>query len=263
MKDYFNPLFTLIIVGGMAWCGAMQAEGASNQQYAWVLSLCVVGVLVNGVLALARAFTRQLSMGVVVWTTVYFVLGCCTWTIRSSPSGTEQAIYDEQRQNAAQTNPLVTDTEGESLFTRAAALGKVHDVEHILNTASPTADQIARAALRAAENNHVSVLQTLAKFGLSATATVDGLPLLHAAAQNGACEAIDWLILSGARTNERDTTGSTALIQATLSESLPAVKLLLERGADLKLRDEEGKCAWDYARSPEMADLLTPTRSAP
>lgn len=258
MKDYFNPLFTLIIVGGIAWCCATQGGISSSQQEAWVLSLCVVGVLVNGALALARAFTRQLSMGVVVWTAVYFVLGCCAWTMRSIPPGIEQAIYDAQRQSADQADPLATDAEGESLFTRAASLGKVRDVEHILNTASPTTDQIARAALRAAENNHTAVLKALAGAGLSASALVDGVPLLHAAAQNGACEAMDWLILSGARPDARDASGSTALIQATLSGSLPAVRLLVKRGANPKLRDEDGKRASDYARTSEMNELLTP-----
>ena len=85
MKDYFNPLFTLIIVGGMAWCCATQGGISSSQQEAWVLSLCVVGVLVNGALALARAFTRQLSMGVVVWAAVYFaVRGPCAPSPRES-----------------------------------------------------------------------------------------------------------------------------------------------------------------------------------
>lgn len=261
MRDYLNPLFTLVVIAVMAWRCATDGEVAATRLDGWLLTLCVVGLIVNGALSLARALTRRPSLMLVVWAVIYLVVGCCAWSMRFiSPEG-EEALYVEQR-SVSQVDPLALDAEGESLFTRAAALGKVRDVEHILNTASPTANQIARAALRAAENNHVHVLQTLAKSGLSATASVDGLPLLHAAAQNGACEAMDWLILSGARANERDASGSTALIQATLSESLPAVKLLLERGADPKLRDEEGKRALDYARSPEMAELLTPTPPA-
>ncbi len=262
MRDYFNPIFTLIIVGGMAWRCTTQGEITTSQD-AWLLSLCVVGVLVNGVLALARALTQRLPLGTTVWAAVYFVLGCCAWTMRDMPLGPEQALYDAQRRSAGQVDPLAVDAEGESLFTRAAALGKVRDVEHILNTAAPTANQLAQAAQRAAENNRTAVLQVLAKAGLPATAVVDGQPLLHAAAQNGACEAMDWLIMSGARPDARDATGSTALIQATLSESLSAVKLLLKRGANPKLRDEDGKRALDYARTPEMAELVDPTHQAP
>ena len=256
MKDYANPLFMFLVVGAMAWRSLAGSEASATQAEVWLLTLCAVGVVTNGALALARAIMHRPSLAKVVWAVVFMVIGCCAWVTRLTPLSEEQAIYAEQ--SNARQNPLIVDEEGESLFTRAAALGKTADVETILNTASPTLEQMAAAALRAAENDKVDVLILLARHGVSANASVNGTPLLHAAAQNAACEAMDWLIMSGALPDGRDEGGSTALIQAAMSDSAAAVKVLLGRGADPKLRDMDGKRAADYARSPEVAELLNP-----
>ncbi len=256
MKDIANPLFLLVLIGVMAWRCLVGGEGQVAQLDSWLLTLCVVGMVVNGVLAIARSLTHRPSLMKVVWAVGYLLLGCWVWSMRYTVPTEEQVIYDARV--AEVQDPLALDSEGESLFTRAAALGKTQEVEHILATATPNLEQIALAALRAAECNKVEVLRLLARAGLSPCASVEGQPLLHAAAQNAACDAMEWLIQSGARVNLRDAENSTPLIQATLSGSPAAVRLLLEKGADPKLRDSTGKSAHDYARSPEMAELLAP-----
>lgn len=263
MKDYANPLLLLIILVLMACQGAVETAESQNVLELWALALCVTGLLVDGALALAKSLAQRRPLMNVVWAVVFLVLGCCAWTLRSAPLSEEQLAYRDQK--AAEPDPLARDAEGETLLARAAALGKVREVKSILNNCAPTEEHLCEAGFRAAENNHTAVLDALARLGMPANAKAHGIPLLHAAAQSGACEAMEWLIMRGARINERDDAeGSTALIQATLAESLPAVKLLLQHGADVRLRDAAGRSAADFARTEEMETLLTPkTKEAP
>ena len=73
---------------------------------------------------------------------------------------------------------------------------------------------------------------------------------------------MEWLILRGASTDARDEEGSTALIHAVQSGNVSAVRLLIEKGADPKLRDAMGRRALDYARSEEMEEILTSSQPA-
>lgn len=257
MKDYVNPLLLLIILALMACQGATDAATDDTHFYVWALVLCLTGMLVDGALALAKALTQRQPLMSIVWAVTFLVLGCCAWAMRAIPLSEDQLAFQEQK-NAAQ-DPLARDAEGETLLSRAAALGKVREVQHILNNYNVPQDILAEAGFRAAEYNHTDVLDALARLGLRAGTKSHGTPLLHAAAQTGSCEAMEWLLMRGARPNDRDDSeGSTPLIQATLSGSISAVKLLLSHGADKRLRDSSGQSALDYARSEEMETLLTP-----
>lgn len=255
MKDYANPVLLLAIVVLMACRASAEAEAVAHQLDLWILTLCVTGFVVDGALSLAKALAHRPSLMSVVWSSVFLVLGCCAWAMQAVPPTEEQSAYLQQQ---AAPDPLARDAEGESLLTRAAALGKAEEVRRILNTSAPSEQEIDEAGMRAAEHNKPAVLEELARLGLRAAAVVDGVPLLHGAAQNGACETMEWLLARGAQVNARDAEGSTPLIQAAVSGNLPAVRLLIEHGADLKLRDTHGKSAVDFARSEEMETLLTP-----
>lgn len=256
MKDYANPVLLLAVIVLMACRASAESEMTAAQLDMWILTLCVTGMLVDGALALARALSHRPSLMSVVWAVAYLVLGCCTWAMSTVPMGEEQEAYRQLSQT--QQDPLARDAEGESLLTRAAALGKEESVRDILRAVSPPLEHIEEAGLRAAEANKVAILDQLARIGLTARAAVNGVSLLHAAAQNGSCEAMEWLLERGAYVNGRDTEGSTPLIQATLSGSRSAVELLLRYGADKRLRDAAGKSAADYARDEEWELLLTP-----
>ncbi|MDO4200272.1 MAG: ankyrin repeat domain-containing protein [Clostridia bacterium] len=52
---------------------------------------------------------------------------------------------------------------------------------------------------------------------------------------------------NGARINEVDYEGHTALMMSAIRQNSDAVKFLLERGADASLRDKDGKTALDFA----------------
>lgn len=255
MKDYANPALLLAVVGLMTYRTMTDDESAGATD-AWVLALCVTGVLVNAALAVSKAITHRRMLLNVVWAGVLLVIGSCAWALRYAPLDEESLAYHELSRHAA--DPLARDDEGENLLTRAAALGKADDVRRILDTAAPPGEMLCEAGLRAAEGDHVDVLNCLARMGMPADASVNGVSLLHAAAQNGSHHAIKWLLERGARVDTRDADGATALIHATLAESEAAVRMLLEYGADIHLRDASGRSANDYARTPELRQLVSP-----
>lgn len=251
MRDYANPVLLLVVMVVIGCCMTSDA-GASGS---WALALCATGVVVNGALAVARSMTHRPSLMSVVWAVVYLVLGSCVWVLCTVPGQEELGIYQEQVR--AQQNPLDRDAEGETLLARAAALGKADDVRRMVNECSPGAELMAEAGLRAAEGNRVNVLEVLARRGMGADTQVNGVPLLHAAAQNGACDAMRWLIERGAQVNARDAEGATPLIHAVLSQKPAAVRLLLKYGAKPELRDASGALPVDYAKGEAMKELFS------
>ncbi len=79
-------------------------------------------------------------------------------------------------------------------------------------------------------------------------------PLLIAAS-TGNARMVDALLGAGALPNVADGTGDTALMAAVRAGSQECVERLLARGADVRLRDREGRAALDWARL-ERADSL-------
>lgn len=96
----------------------------------------------------------------------------------------------------------------------------------------------------------------------------EGKTLLHIAAGSGKVEVLRCLLsLVDAKqvVNLQDHKGMTLLINATISESLPAMQLLLDSGADVNLRTVEGATALHFACSDgnlTRIDLLLLTASA-
>lgn len=256
MKDYVNPLLLLAVIVLMACRGVAETADDAAVSGTWAAALCVTAVLVDGALALASALARRRPLMYVVWSVSFLVLGCCIWAMPPVDDSQEAEAYREQQRAA--TDPLARDAEGETLLSRAAALGRLPDVVKLLNETHPPMELIAEAGMRAAENNRVEVLEALARAGMPANAVVRGVPLLHGAALNGACKAMEWLLMRGAEVNARDAEGATALIQAAASAGVPAVRVLLKYGADVRLRDTDGRCAADFAKTEEMDALLTP-----
>lgn len=257
MKDFVNPALLFIVIALIAFRVVADGEETASALDISLMTICVTGVVVDGALGLARALARRPSVKNVMWAGGFFVLGCFAWTLRSINilPGEEKLAYQEMYQTHRQ-NPLQRDEEGENLLTRAAALGEAKTVQDILNEANPSDEDIKEAGIRAAESNQTRVLDLLAGRGMDPKAAVQGTPLLHAAAQNKACEAMEWLLLRGVNPNTRDSEGTTAMIHAVIADSVPAVQLLLEYGADARLKDTNGQSPADYARSEEMKDLL-------
>jgi ankyrin repeat protein len=91
---------------------------------------------------------------------------------------------------------------------------------------------------------------------------------LIAAARAGYPEAADWLIGLGARVDETNRAGETALIVAVQRRQVSIVRSLLNAGADPDKTDSvAGYSARDYAkrdnRTPQLLKLIEAKKAAP
>ena len=71
---------------------------------------------------------------------------------------------------------------------------------------------------------------------------------MHCAARSGDPYVIIVLANLGAEISPRNKTSSMSLHESTKSGHVNAVKVLVERGADVSASDNEGKIPRDYAR---------------
>ena len=122
----------------------------------------------------------------------------------------------------------------------------------------------------AAKLNDVDMLQLLRKYG----GRVQGNEAMHAAAEQGSMQAIDWLVNEGAQIGEVVRTiegwevleegeaacgpiydSGTPLHSAASGGSMVAARYLLERGVRKDITDWQGKTAVDYAERLEKREV--------
>ena len=168
MKDYANPILLLIIIALLSWKVSMGIETPGTVEL-WLLTLCVTGCIVNGLLAIARALASKKAVMGVVWSMVYLIFCSCSWvTFREEKDyRAEIAIYNElnTKWHSENCNPFsLKDEEGRTLLELAAILGKKTAVRGLLAQpeAQQSADTILRAAFRAAENGHHELIRMIA-----------------------------------------------------------------------------------------------------
>ena len=119
----------------------------------------------------------------------------------------------------------------------------------------------------------VGVIRFLAKRGVSVDETdKNGVTPLHRAVRFRSVAAARELLALGAEVNPVDRkSGSTPLHRAVTSTGAPAtagkqdealalVRLLVEHGADVALKNKAGKIPLDYARSDQLRRALTTAR---
>lgn len=100
---------------------------------------------------------------------------------------------------------------------------------------------------------HPEIARALLDSGADVTArttnALDNQPL-HAAVAGviaGRLDCVRMLLDAGAPANERQSGGSTPLMSAAQNGDGPVLDLLLDRGADPGLKDDEGRSAADHA----------------
>ena len=76
------------------------------------------------------------------------------------------------------------------------------------------------------------------------------------AARSGQVETLQRLLAQGVAINTRDNKGNTALMLAVTHRQLPAVRILLDSGADPALVNNEGLTALRLARQMELPDMV-------
>jgi ankyrin repeat protein len=96
----------------------------------------------------------------------------------------------------------------------------------------------------------------------------DGNTPLIQASRLGLETPVEWLIQAGARIDDKNRMGETALIVAVQRRQVPIVKLLLAQGADPDKADAAaGYSARDYAkrdgRNPEILKMIEATHKKP
>lgn len=276
MKAFANPVLLLVIVIMLAV--QVQYPGGDAPEVsagiaAWVMTLCAVGLLVNGVLAISRSLARRGHvMMPVLWSCFYLVLGSTAWVLATNADDEERAdsaalaaMLGAWPENDVEYPFAVSPEHPECLLVLAARAGSAPTVERVLaqgNTAAH-ANELHLAAMAAAEYGRTAVLPALLNAGVAADAPCQGTTVLHAAVVNGKLKAAQLLLQAGAKADAADADGYTPLMHAALNEDAPMVKLLLEHGADPALKNpQDGRDAASMTRSGEVEALLTPGEPA-
>lgn len=276
MKSLANPVLLLAVMVMLAVqvrYSGMDAPEVTGRISAWVMTLCVVGLLVNGVLALSRALAhRGKVMMPVIWSFFYLVLGSTAWVLATN-------VDEDARADAAALNTMlaawprdnaeypfaVSEEQGESLLHAAARAGRVSTVREILSlpTAATHADELQLAALAAAEAGQTETLQALLNAGVKADAPCQGSTALHAAVVNGRMRAAEMILEGGAQPDATDADGYTPLMHAAMNDDVPMVKLLLRHGANPAAKSaQDGRDAASMSRSEEVEALLSTEENA-
>ncbi|XP_051520544.1 histone-lysine N-methyltransferase EHMT2-like isoform X3 [Myxocyprinus asiaticus] len=124
-----------------------------------------------------------------------------------------------------------------------------------------TQDKMLRTPLlEAIVNNHVDVVKYLIQSGACVYHVEDGSTGLHHAAKLGNLEVVTLLLSTGqVDLNAQDSGGWTPVIWAAEHRHIDVIRALLNRGADVTIRDKEMNVClhWaSFAGSAEIAELV-------
>ncbi|XP_048472509.1 histone-lysine N-methyltransferase EHMT2 isoform X6 [Rhincodon typus] len=162
-----------------------------------------------------------------------------------------------------------TDQQSRRMPLHAAAQKGYLEICHILLQAGATVDvcdKLQRTPLmEAIMNNHYDVVKLLAKHGACVFhKELDASTCLHHAAKNGSVQMVHFLLATGqVDLNTQDSGGWTPVIWAAEHKHIEIIKLLLGRGANVTLKDnEENICLhWAaFAGSSDIAEVLLNAR---
>ena len=84
----------------------------------------------------------------------------------------------------------------------------------------------------------------------------DGQTLLHYASRSKNKELLKRILSLGLDVNQQDICGWTPLMIAVKFSKKEDVEILLEYDADPRIKNNEGKTAWDYAKNEQIKNLL-------
>lgn len=269
MKDIFNPFLLLVVIALLSWKVSMGVEAGETVEIA-LLTLCVSGFLVNGLLSIAQALARRKAVMTVIWSMVYLIFCSCSWvTVRQEKDyRKELAAYNElnAQWQKGHSNPYtLVDSEGRTLLELAAILGKKVAVRGLL--AQPEAEQaeeiILKAALHAAENGHHELLHILSqrKGGFDFDRQTETLTPLVAAVLSNNQKCTQMLLQLGANPNMCDENGVSPLMHAVINENRSIARLLVQHNADPTQKDNTGRDAFSCSRSDSMDEILAAASS--
>lgn len=97
----------------------------------------------------------------------------------------------------------------------------------------------------AALKGHISLVQKLVEHDADVNKT--GWTPLHYAASAGHVSIIEYLLDHSAYIDAESPNGTTPLMMAAMYGNAESVKVLIQAGADLRLKNQLGLSAWDFA----------------
>ena len=259
MKDIYNPMVLLSVVIMLAVRVTTDDGGLADTLDVYMLSICAAAFAVCACLLIARLSVRRRTLMLAVWALVYLIVGCCVWAVsfnageQDDETAAFRRLYGEYRETGHLPPP---DENGDTLPVLAASLGRSDCLKKLLKDEALSPEEAERAAARAAGWNHAKALKFLLDAGVSPDAAPEGVSLLNTAAQNACTATLHMLLRRGADPNLADDEGTPPLIHAAIADREAPVRLLLKFGADRTKRDAAGRDAAGYARSSEIAEML-------
>ncbi|KAL3479600.1 ankyrin repeat-containing domain protein [Aspergillus californicus] len=138
-------------------------------------------------------------------------------------------------------NPSATNGWKRSLLYMASAIGNAHTVQLLLEYGADTQTDSLGPLRVAAQDGCTTVIQPLvdAGFDINSTATGDWFPLWTATRYNHV-ETMREIIRCGANIHLLDRKGRSAVFATASHQSTSALELLLEAGADVTIRTDDG-----------------------
>lgn len=112
--------------------------------------------------------------------------------------------------------------------------------------------------LNAAENGKLFVMTSILKQGdvdINAC-DKDGYSALYLAASNNHVKCVEWLIQSGANLELRDNEGLTPILSAAEQGYFDAVKMLHDHGADMHAKTTTGESISDLSNRSKTGNVL-------
>mmetsp|Transcript_7174 Transcript_7174/g.8237 ORF Transcript_7174/g.8237 Transcript_7174/m.8237 type:complete len:171 (-) Transcript_7174:292-804(-) len=167
----------------------------------------------------------------------------------------------------------MADSNGVEKLCMAAALGRVEEVEKLINEGVPTNEFVSFLAdlhaydwtpLHAAANSgNLRIVQLIHETGVDLDACrVEKISPLILAADEGHTEIVKYLLKHGANVNHIDKYRRNAAHRAASNGHLDIIRLLVDAGVNVSLIDETGRAPIDMAAakgrdSDEMKALLS------
>ncbi len=265
MKDITNPLLLLVTIVLLSWKVSLGMEAGTGVEIA-LLTLCVSGFIVNGLLSMAQALARRKAVMSVVWSMVFLIFCSCSWVAIQTEKdySKELAAYNElsAKWQQGHANPFtLADSEGRSLLELAAILGKKMAVRGLLAQpeAAQAEDIILKAAMHAADNGHHELLRVLhqRQGSFDFNRMSDGITPLIAAVLSDNLKCTQILLELEVDPNMCDENGVSPLMHAVIDDNRRMAALLVQNGADPTQKDNTGRDAFSCSRSDNMDEVLT------
>lgn len=165
----------------------------------------------------------------------------------------------------AQADISIKDKDGFSALLYAATTGNLQSVQSLLQAGANPNDTLPNnqtALMLAARTGNSSTVHLLAESGADVMKCADnGYSALLYAVIGGSITALQELLTHGTA-KMKTSRGTTALMLAVREENLNMVKFLLEMGADVNARDNNGQTALKIANVHNKLEIITLLKSA-